>query len=327
MMMKITMIIFCCLAGLIGVVSCEYDQNRMYLVPQEMQEFNEILADKVTTTDPEENFKFARDLLAEYGKDKRVDKSKLSAVELFLALSTINDGNICSERTNTIFQNIANNSTPTKAGPLKCLRRVDRISANYYDRWLKKCVSSYPRILKEILAKMDPVKLMYLDTMFDEAIHSNENKIDKRSEGKSLAFRLMQIATGFTWVKESRSREYVVRKIYEIAQKDPRAKSEEDRKLFTEDQRLGEYVFKESKFFQYYDEPCRYYIQQLGNSVFEPVLLIYRKNKQLLFEDDPEFYRAWAKYYFCQSNKDAIRSDRIMAAVMGGEIDLSFIQF
>lgn len=320
-MVKLISLLFCCLVGFVGLVNCEYNPNRMYIVTKAYQKLNDELIDKTNSKEPEENFKAARELYALHRKNKGVDKTQLDADELFLAMSTITDENICSDYTNGILKNVANQKRNDRSDDAYgSSRRVDKIYQIYFDKWAEKCGSSYPAILREKLAKMEKSKLKYLDTFFDEAIDKYVIKVDQWSSGKSEVDKLSDMATGFTYVKDVRSLDYIIRKLREIAQTDPNAKSPEDRTIFEEDEKEGWRLFKESKFKQYYAEPCKYYEDQLGTSVFVPSMLMYRKSKKVLYPNDPDFYRAWAKYKFCTTNNDIVSGNRLFRAVAAGEI-------
>lgn len=301
---SLLLISLCCLVGMAEIVSCEYEPNRDYYVKNTLQELNKHLVDETKSLNPEDNFNVARKLYAKHRKTKKIDKKLLEADELFLALSSINDGNICTPHSNSIILNMSKNLREDR-GPMSFPTRIERIFGSYFDRWMRICAPSLPKVLREKLAIMDRVKLSYLDTFFDEAIALHENMEDEYSRGKSIAFRLMNMASGFTYVKEVRQCDYILRKLKEIAQTDPRAKSEEDRTIFAGDEKEGIMSFKEEKFQDYYVEPCKYFEEQLGNSVFNPAFLAYKVSGRKLFsEDDLDFYRAWIKYKLCSRNTD-----------------------
>lgn len=264
---------------------------------KEFREINRKLIQRTHSCDPELNMNII-DKIDQDSKDKsnkyfRFVKSK----KLILALRTLINKNTC----NRIGYELAVENFFALDGKVfkkekdvdYCLGRLDNIFVHYLERHANVCRDIYFHTFERKLESMDKGKLERVNYFAGNAINQLISKKKDENKLKSIGQRLMLLTSVYMNPKPM----YIFQRLKALV------KGHRDEKALTgsRDRKTNMMMVDRSKFERLFDEylvqPCRYYEDQLGPDVFEPVS--FEREFHKVDENNPDFYKAWGRYRFC----------------------------
>lgn len=293
------------------------------------KQYNEMNAELLTKTnsdEPNQNMDLVMESYTKHAPKKSVSRSKtLQAEKLFLSMRNLeNDKNTCNtygkrvleENKSALKQEQSFNEFYDEyelyMGPGESeRRRIDDIYQYYLENHAKLCSQEYLRSYNVKLASMDGSKTLQVSDFVDDRIANYvPNKI------------MPEIDRLFNFVRYYRSHsEYVLKGLLKVLSYKP------DFKYLNvqEDPRSGETFFDRDNFKRVYKEnvevPCKYFVQQLGPDIFEPVL--FELDYLSRDENDLIFFRNLSRYSVCKTIiDDPGAMEEAIERIVGREDDL-----
>lgn len=264
---------------------------------KEFEAIDKRLVEKTSSLVVSENMKFLREI---YQADKRnvfkIDRSKmLKAEKLLLALEYLTNEASCNgEGHEIIYQaHRALEGKPFISESVKCChRRLDKIFLFYYSQYAITCQQVYPGEMRRKLKTMNRLKVNRVNFFADNAISQFTSDDFVKNQSSPLAERFFYVISAETDPQP--------RYIFNILRLLLRNQPEEEFLKSFENEGPDISVEKKFKtiFHNYLAEPCRYYVDQLGQDIFTP--LSFSMELHTLNEDDVEFYKVWARFHFCR---------------------------
>lgn len=222
---------------------------------------------------------------------------QIKAKKLIMELKTLLDRSTCNARGYDIaaLNFLALDGTVTKKDKSLsyCFSRLDNVFVHYLERHAGICREVYFDSFKQKLGRMNKDRVKHVDYFADNAIYQITSKRRDENKSRSRGQRLMLVAN----INMNPRPKYILQRLRTLAE------GHRDKKaLYSyKDKKTGMVmvdIVKFGKLFnQFLVEPCKYYEEQLGPDVFEPVS--FEREFHKVDESNSEFYRAWGRYRLC----------------------------
>lgn len=265
---------------------------------KEFREINRRLIQRTHSCDPELNMSIVDKIDQEDAKNKsnkyfRFVKSK----KLILALRTLINKNTCNRNGYNLavenFFALDGKVFKKEKGVDYCLDRLDKVFIHYLERHAEVCRDIYFDAFKRKLETMDKGKLERVNYFTGNAINQLISKKKDENKSKSKEQRLTLLASIYMNPKPM----YIFQRLKTLV----KGHRDEKALISFRDRKTNMMMVDRSKFERLFDEylvqPCRYYEEQLGPDIFEPVS--FEREFHKVDENNPDFYKAWGRYRFC----------------------------
>lgn len=267
------------------------------------QLLNVQLARRVPNSDPDLNFKAAKELLQQPGNSNKLS----SACELFLSMSQLSDDNMCSpEAINILKQNDLASSERIHKRLDKHLSRtrVEKILLQIAARLAEECPRVYANLLERKLAEFNAERYSLLRELTDAIIW--KHVVDINSKTQDVGLTLYKLATQTAAFIENDLTDG--NKFYYLVQKIVKSINE-DRANFLElidNTGNGIDIFDKDKLKEIYDKyaliPCRDFVETFGVLLERPTITYLASIYNELILDDKlhNFYINMISYNVCK---------------------------
>lgn len=225
--------------------------------------------------------------------------------QLMSALLQLKHDNKCSKFTRDIFignsvkESTHEASLSSNKADSHSSSRVEKLLGHFCVIHAKDCHDTYETLLNSKLESMEKLMLnfvtFYTDVVLNEHYEQEEpgKTIDRLDNFELYEEIITPKELVINEIKDGRIAFDVIRtleKIYGDKNFDPVTTPTIEHRISRDAYNIYQY---------YLVEPCEYYIEQLGESVFEPAT-IDAKYYQNIADRAQEFYLAWARYSLCR---------------------------
>lgn len=266
---------------------------------------NDILIRGTESVEPKDNFDVLLDKLINHTKvPQRANLNvRPKAINLFLALTTINPENQCSPYSVGILTHNDNalNNRLRSVKPGYVLKRTEKIVAVFLKKHAQDCQILYIGRFNGKIADFDRNKLKQVEEFLDNAIKHYTTELQETLNPeftKTYAHRLYNIVDGNVNTNRAINPNYVYQNLKIVAKDD----SEAEYLQPIENEMEGNYSLHPEKYAQlfrkYVSEPCSHYTKMLGPTVFDLInfdSLFYHNIQERMVD----FYEAWVRYNLC----------------------------
>lgn len=270
-------------------------------------EINNYLVDHVETDDVKSNMIEALKWYdAEVSKKSMFNRAIVEALKQFTSLTKIGPDNQCNRNTYAILlknDRATKRKTHKQPSKLGLMKRIEKVVYEYSMNHAIDCVPRYPTLLKEKLAKLDQDKVQRAENFVDNIIDGFRWS-DKKFKNENKRYAIYTLVKSLKSISNKKTSKIALDRLNEYARDDP------DRKFLKKvlNEKKGVMEIRKDKVGslvdQYLIAPCRYYVEQLGLSVFIPAnydLIMLELQDRYKEEDDEalEFLLGWSRYHIC----------------------------
>lgn len=288
----------------------QVSQINCYKIEEAYTRLNAYLAKETSSTDPRINFDIALDGLLEDLKKGRHDDA--AAKRLFLSLSTIRGNLGCNSLSHAI---IGGNYCAGigRVGLIRAneaLRRVDKVAWPLLFEHAEKCRETYKNRYFELVPKLNRSLLDRVESFLDKIIKEAMSRESVAHLSDSTAEKLQKIIFGKEFAHGFEIDEFYVDDYLTEA-----ATEESDRQALEliRDKQSGKTFIDKVKFsklyYKFIEEPCAYYVQELGPEIFEPAYFDELLSQPVLDGRSEEYSKAWVKYEFCSYHDNSLMGE------------------
>lgn len=260
----------------------DLDKASSEKLQQDFNELDNLLCDKVKSSDPEIIMEFIENLLEKSGQYNFVGmkiKHKLEdAGRLFLTLKWLPDEKTCNK---VGFKIISDVARALQSKPF--LRRMGGVFSHYTKQHHTTCSRLYPAMVAEKLAKMDKEKLARLEFVASKSMNSCPSS---GTEVEGLFSLIKSNNVGPSAQK--------LEKLFVDLIKAMPADEVKDENLKPEERHREIFKLTAKK---YLLEPCEHYITNLADDIFDPATALIHHHVPNVLEN--QYYHSWALYKFC----------------------------